>query len=332
MRQPTRFPLAHLPTPLEPLERLSAALGGPKLWIKRDDQTGLAGGGNKTRKLELLIADALAQHADVVLTVGAVQSNHCRQTAAAAARAGLDCTLVLRGVAPPREQWTGNLLLDELLGARLVWAGDRDRDVVMEEAGREERAAGRQPYLIPLGGSNVVGAAAYALAFAELWGQMQERGVAFDRVVFASSSGGTQAGLVAGAAACGYEGQLLAISIDQTSADLKALVSPLAAEVCRHLEIASPPPSRLVAVDDGYLGGGYAVMGDPEREAIRLLARTEGILLDPVYTGRAMAGLLDQIRQGVIGPGETVLFWHTGGTPALFAYTQDLLASTQTAP
>ena len=331
MKHPTRFHLAHLPTPLEPLDRLSAALGGPHLWIKRDDQTGLAGGGNKTRKLELLIADALARRADLVLTVGAIQSNHCRQTAAAAARAGLDCLLVLRGAAPPREQWTGNLLLDELLGAHLVWAGDRDRETVMEEAAQEERAAGRRPYLIPLGGSNVVGATAYALAFDELWGQMQERGIAFDRIVFASSSGGTQAGLVAGAAACGYQGQLLAISIDQTSADLKALVSPLAAEVCRHLEIASPPPSRLVAVDDGYLGGGYAVMGDPEREAIRLLARTEGILLDPVYTGRAMAGLLDQIRQGVIGPGETVLFWHTGGTPALFAYTQDLLASTQSA-
>ena len=332
MRHPTRFPLAYLPTPLEPLDRLSVALGGPRLWIKRDDQTGLAGGGNKTRKLELLIAEALAQCASVVLTVGAVQSNHCRQTAAAAARAGLECVLVLRGAAPPREEWTGNLLLDDLLGARVVWAGDRDREAVMEATAQDERAAGRRPYLIPLGGSNVVGAAAYALAFAELLEQAQSQGIAFDRIVFASSSGGTQAGLVAGATLCGYEGQLLGISIDQTSADLKALVSPLAAEVCRHLEIAGPPPSRLVAVDDGYLGGGYAVMGDPEREAIRLLARTEGILLDPVYTGRAMAGLLDQIRQGVIGPGETVLFWHTGGTPALFAYTQDLLASTQTAP
>jgi len=330
MNHPTRFPLAHLPTPLEPLDRLSAALGGPRLWIKRDDQTGLAGGGNKTRKLELLIADALARRADLVLTVGAVQSNHCRQTAAAAARAGLACLLVLRGAAPPREQWTGNLLLDELLGARLVWAGDRDRESVMEEAAQEVRAAGRRPYLIPLGGSNVVGAAAYALAFAELQGQMQERGVAFDRIVFASSSGGTQAGLVAGATACGYNGQLLAISIDQSSADLSDLVSPLAAEVCRHLQIAGSPPSRLVAVDDGYLGGGYAIMGDPEREAIRLLARTEGILLDPVYTGRAMAGLLDQIRRHAIGSCETVLFWHTGGVPALFAYTQDLLGATQT--
>jgi L-cysteate sulfo-lyase len=327
MKHPTRFPLAHLPTPLEPLDRLSAVLGGPRLWVKRDDQTGLAGGGNKTRKLELLIAEALAQHADVVLTVGAVQSNHCRQTAAAAARAGLDCVLVLRGAAPPREQWTGNLLLDELLGARLVWAGDHDRDAVMAAAAQKECAVGRRPYLIPLGGSNVVGAAAYALAFAELWAQMHERGIVFDRIVFASSSGGTHAGLVAGAAACGYGGQLLAISIDQTSAELSALVSGLAAEVCRHLDVIGPPPHRLVTVDDGYLGGGYAVMGDAEHEAIHLLARTEGILLDPVYTGRAMAGLLDQIRRRAIAPGETVLFWHTGGAPALFAYGQELLAS-----
>ncbi|MBN1138879.1 MAG: D-cysteine desulfhydrase family protein [Anaerolineae bacterium] len=325
MKQPARFPLAHLPTPLEPLDRLSAVLRGPRLWIKRDDQTGLAGGGNKARKLELLIADALVQRADLVLTVGAIQSNHCRQTAAAAARAGLDCLLILRGAAPPREQWTGNLLLDDLLGARIVWAGDRDRQAVMEAIAQDERAAGRRPYLIPLGGSNVVGAAAYALAFVELWEQMQERGVAFDRILFSSSSGGTQAGLVVGAAACGYQGQLLGITNDRTSADLSAFVSPLAAEVCRFLEIAGPPPSRLIAVDDAYLGGGYGVMGDPEREAIRLLAQTEGILLDPVYTGRAMAGLLDQVRRGAIGPGETVLFWHTGGAPALFAYAQDLL-------
>ncbi len=327
MKNPARFPLAHLPTPLQPLDRLSAVLGGPRLWIKRDDQTGLAGGGNKTRKLELLIADALARRANLVLTVGAVQSNHCRQTAAAAACAGLDCVLVLRGQAPPRRQWTGNLLLDDLLGARIVWTGDRDRETVMEQVAQEERAAGRRPYLIPLGGSNVVGAAAYALAFAELWGQMHELGVAFDRILFASSSGGTQAGLVAGAAACGYQGQLVGITNDQTAAELSAFVSPLAAEVCRCLEIEGPPPPRLISVDDAYLGGGYAVMGDPDREAIRLLAQTEGILLDPVYTGRAMSGLLDQIRRGLIGSGETVLFWHTGGAPALFAYSQDLLGS-----
>lgn len=327
MRIPPRFPLAHLPTPLEPMERLGAALGGPRLWVKRDDQTGLAGGGNKTRKLELLIADAKAQGAGVLLTIGGPQSNHCRQTAAAAARAGLQCVLVLGGSPPPREDWTGNLLLDELLGARFRWAGTADRETVMGEAAAEERAAGRVPYIIPLGGSNPVGAAAYALAFAEVWAQMQERGLHFDRIVFATSSGGTHAGLVAGAAACGYQGQLLGISIDSTRDEIVSLVAPLAEEVAAHLAIPGPLPAHLLTVDDGYLGAGYGIVGEPEREAIRLLARTEGLLLDPVYTGRAMAGLLDLVRRGVIGPDEHVLFWHTGGTPALFAYTDDLLPS-----
>ena len=185
MKVPTRFHLAHLPTPLEPMERLSETLGGPRLWIKRDDQTGLATGGNKTRKLEYLMADALDQEADVVLTVGAAQSNHCRQTAAAAARAGLDCVLVLRGEAPPRDRWTGNLLLDDLLGARIWWAGGHDPLSTLEAASEAERAAGRKPYVIPLGGSNAVGASAYALAFEELWGQMAALGVHFDQVVFA---------------------------------------------------------------------------------------------------------------------------------------------------
>ena len=326
MRIPDRFPLAHLPTPLEPLERLSAALGGPRLWVKRDDQTGLAGGGNKTRKLELLIADALARHASVVLTAGAAQSNHCRQTAAAAARAGLDCVVVLRGSPPPREQWNGNLLLDELLGARILWAGDASREDIMEAAAAEERAAGRVPYIIPIGGSNRVGAAAYALAFQEIWEQMRGRGLSFDRIVFATSSAGTQAGLIAGAAACGYQGRLLGISIDWPRDELAPIVAALADEVAAHLDIPRPLPAHLLEVDDGYLGAGYGVAGEPEREAIVLLARTEGLLLDPVYTGRAMAGLLDHIRRGRIGPRETVLFWHTGGTAALFAYAQALLA------
>jgi 1-aminocyclopropane-1-carboxylate deaminase/D-cysteine desulfhydrase-like pyridoxal-dependent ACC family enzyme len=197
------FHLADLPTPLEQMDRLSKHLGGPEIWIKRDDQTGLATGGNKTRKLELLIADALAQDAAVVLTAGAAQSNHCRQTAAAAARAGLDCVLVLRGEAPPREQWSGNLLLDDLLGARFWWAGAEDGKDALEAATEAERAAGRKPYAIPVGGSNAVGAAAYAQAFEELWGQMVAQGIDFDRVLFASGSGGTQAGLVVGAKACG---------------------------------------------------------------------------------------------------------------------------------
>jgi L-cysteate sulfo-lyase len=330
MKKPPSFHLADLPTPLERMDRLSKHLGGAEIWIKRDDQTGLATGGNKTRKLELLIADALAQDANVVLTAGAAQSNHCRQTAAAAARAGLDCVLVLRGKALPREQWSGNLLLDDLLGAQIWWAGADDVIDALEAAAQAERAAGRKPYAIPVGGSNAVGAAAYAQAFEELWGQMAAQGagydpVDFDRVLFASGSGGTQAGLVVGAKACGYEGQVLGISVSRTSEHLRekvcALLEPTAAGL--GLDLAFGPED--VQVNDEYLGGGYGVLTDAEREAVRLVARNEGILLDPVYTGKAMAGLLGLVRRGEIGADERVLFWHTGGIPALFAYTGELL-------
>ena len=328
MKVPSRFPLAHLPTPLERMDRLSAMLGGPEIWIKRDDQTGLATGGNKTRKLELLIGEALQQGADVVLTVGAVQSNHCRQTAAAAARAGLECVLVLRGYAPPRSEWTGNLLLDDLLGARLWWAEEGDPLDALAEAATTEGAGGRQPYVIPYGGSNAMGAAAYTLAFDELWGQTQgaaegER-LRFDRVVFASSSGGTQAGLVVGAKVCGYRGQVLGISVDKTGGHLRETVLALLAPTAERLGLELSLGPEDVQVDDRFLGGGYAVLTDAEREAIRLVARTEGILLDPVYTGKAMAGLVGLIRQGEVGAGERVVFWHTGGSPALFAYAGEL--------
>lgn len=327
MKASLRFPLAHLPTPLEPMKRLSTVLGGPELWIKRDDQTGLATGGNKTRKLELLIAEALAQGADVVLTVGAAQSNHCRQTAAAAARAGLESVLVLRGGALPRELWTGNLLLDDLLGARFWWSGDEDPLLAMDAAVEAERAAGRKPYAIPYGGSNAVGAAAYALAFEELWDQMASLDVYFDRVVFATSSGGTQAGLIVGAGACGYRGQVLGISVDKTSRHLGEMVAALLAPTATRLGLDPDSIAGDVQIDDGHLGGGYGVVTGAEREAVRLVARREGILLDPVYTGKAMAGLLDLVRRGEIGASEKVLFWHTGGLPALFAYAGDLLGS-----
>ncbi len=326
MKQPARFPLAHLPTFLEPMERLAATLGGPELWIKRDDQTGLATGGNKTRKLELLLADALEREADVVLTVGAVQSNHCRQTAAAAARAGLDCLLVLRGEAPPSEAWTGNLLIDDLLGARIRWTGDDEPLAALDAAAEAERSEGREPYVIPYGGSNAVGASAYALAFDELWTQQAELDVHFDRIVFASSSGGTQAGLVVGAKACGYEGQVLGISVDKTGGHLRDTVEALLVPTAAHIDLDLDLGPADVYVNDEYLGSGYAILTDAEREAVRLTARTEGILLDPVYTGKAMAGLMGLVRSGEIDAGETVLFWHTGGIPALFAYAEDLLA------
>jgi L-cysteate sulfo-lyase len=328
MEMSSRFQLADLPTPLQWMNRLSGALSGPQIWIKRDDQTGLATGGNKTRKLELLIADALVQDADVVLTVGAVQSNHCRQTAAAAARTPLGCVLVLRGEAPPRDQWTGNLLLDHLLGARICWSGDTDPLDALQAAAEAERAAGRKPYVIPYGGSNPVGAAAYALAFEELWQQLEAwsdcQPLRFDRIVFASSSGGTQAGLIIGAKACGYQGQVLGISVGKTGAHLRETVSALLAPTAARLGLDLDLSPKDVHVNDQYLGGGYAVLTDAEREAVRLVAELEGILLDPVYTGKAMAGLMDMIRRGEIRANETVLFWHTGGIPALFAYAEEL--------
>lgn len=321
-----RFPLAHLPTPLEPMERLSKALGGPELWIKRDDQTGLATGGNKTRKLEFLVGEARSKQAQVILTVGAVQSNHCRQTAAAAARAGLECVLVLRGDPPPPELWTGNLFLDQLLGARLVWSGDRDPLQVLEETAAAEEAAGRRAYVIPYGGSNATGAAAYALAFEELWDQMYVARLSFDRVVFATSSGGTQAGMVVGARACAFQGQVLGISVDKTGGHLRDTVLDLLAPTARWLGMDLRLSAADIHIDDRFLGAGYAVVTGAEREAIRLVARTEGILLDPVYTGKAMGGLISLVREGTLSAYERVLFWHTGGMPALFAYLDDLKA------
>jgi len=233
--------------------------------------------------------------------------------------------LVLRGYAPAREQWTGNLLLDDLLGARLWWAEDGDPLDALSDAA--DQAVGRRPYVIPYGGSNAVGAAAYALAFEELWKQIGRlpRPLPFDRVVFASSSGGTQAGLVVGAKACGYEGQVLGISVDKTGGHLRETVSALLAPTAGRLGLELTFSSEDVQVDDRFMGGGYAVLTDAEREAVRMVARTEGILLDPVYTGKAMAGLIGLIRQGEIGADERVLFWHTGGSPALFAYAEGLL-------
>ena len=317
-----RLHFAHLPTPIEALPALSAQLGGPTLLVKRDDQTGLAFGGNKTRKLEFLVADARAQDADMLITGGAAQSNHCRQTAAAAARFGLSCTLVLAG--EPPQHPSANLLLDQLLGANIVWTTNDARDDAMRQVTEEARAAGRTPYLIPYGGSNEIGALGYVFAMQELMAQDARP----DWIVVASSSGGTQAGLAVGARLFGYEGRILGISIDKPEVELsRDIVAELATRTARHLGEDLHFSASDILANDSYLGGGYGVMGPPEIEAIRLFARTEALLLDPVYTGRAAAGLLDLIRQGFFKPDETVLFWHTGGTPVLFAdrYAGDLL-------
>jgi D-cysteine desulfhydrase len=320
---PKRLRFAHLPTPIEPLSRLSKHLGGPDLYIKRDDETGLATGGNKTRKLEFLIAEALAQGADHVISTGAAQSNHCRQTAAAAARNGLGCTLVLRGQEP--EQVTGNYLLDELLGAHVYWTGDRQAKDMIQEVEKQLQAMGHKPYIVPYGGSNVVGATGYVLAMHELRDQLAEQQLNIDFIVFASSSGGTQAGLVLGAQVYGFRGSVLGISVDQPADVLQTQVGALATATAAHLGLGQLPLLDHVEVNDDYLGGGYAVVGELEREAVRLLAQMEGILLDPVYTGKAMGGLIDLIRWGAFTRGQNVLFWHTGGTAALPAFANSLL-------
>ncbi len=329
-----RFPLAFLPTPLHPLTRLSATLqlpaSGFQFWIKRDDQTGLAGGGNKTRKLELLVADALAQGADTLITTGAVQSNHCRQTAAAAARAGLACHLVLGGQLP--DSVTGNLLLDRLLGTELHWTTRENRLPRLHALAEELRAAGRRPYTITYGGSDPVGATGYVLALEELLAQSRELGLRVDAIVVASSSGGTQAGLVVGAWRLGWDVPILGISIDEPAERLRANVADLATRTAAYLGWPHTFAPSDIWADDSYLGGGYGVLGALEREAIHVLARAEGILLDPVYTGRAFGGLLDILRTRPemfrrpdrSGP-VNVLFWHTGGSPALFAYASELI-------
>jgi D-cysteine desulfhydrase family pyridoxal phosphate-dependent enzyme len=305
---------AHLPTPIEALPRLSDVLGGPCLLIKRDDLTGLAFGGNKTRKLEFLVAEARDQGAKTLVSGGALQSNHCRQTAAAAARFGFKCIFVLTGEKP--KQSSANLLLDELFGAEIVYVADRkDRDKILQETFDRAAKERMNPYLVPYGGSNATGALGYAFAIKEL----VEQKLHADWIVFATSSGGTHAGLLLGQRVFGYEGKVLGISVDESEEWLKQNVSESATlgseKLGKRIEFA---PDQVLA-NASYCSAGYGVLTEQEREAIRLFATYEGILLDPVYTGRAAAGMIDLIRKGFFKKDETVLFLHTGGQPALFA-------------
>ena len=295
------------------MPRLSATLGGPTLFVKRDDLTGLAFGGNKTRKLEFLVAEARDQEADMLITAGAAQSNHCRQTAAAAARFGFDCILVLTG--EPPAQASANLLLDELFGARVVWTERSNRDSLLQKTFELVEAQGKKPYLVPYGGSSPTGALAYAFAVEEFL----QQNVHADWIVFASSSGGTQAGLVLGARHFGYAGKVLGISVDEPQAGLQSRVARLASQTSSRLGSPIDISSGEVLVNSDYAAPGYGVLTGAEAEAISLFARQEGLLLDPVYTGRAAAGMIDLIRKGIFQKNETVLFWNTGGQPALFA-------------
>jgi D-cysteine desulfhydrase len=310
-----RKKLAHLPTPIDKLTRLSHSLGGPDLILKRDDQTGLAFGGNKTRKLEYLLGDAISKNADMVLSTGAAQSNHCRQTAAAAAHCGLDCTLVLVG--PEPEKPSANYFLDTLLGAKIVWTEKTTRDETLEQTFTNAKESGSTPYLIPYGGSNALGAYAYYQAYQELLSQYGDERMP-DWIVLASSSGGTQAGLDLARQVFGGP-QVLGISVDEPELHLRETVARISRDLAELLSLQIELDSDQINIDANYTAEGYGILNDLDRKAIRIFAEKEGILLDPVYTGRAAGGLLDLIENGFFDSRQKVLFWHTGGTPGLFA-------------
>lgn len=318
--------LGFFPTPLVELYRLSETLGGPRILMKRDDQTGLALGGNKTRKLEFLVGEALEQGCDTLITGGAAQSNHCRQTAAAAAASGLPCHLVLGGTPP--EIVDGNLLLDYLLGANIHWSGEFRKGETIPEVAEQLEQDGFKPYVIPYGGSNATGAAGFVYAVAELQAQLNEMSVEVSHVLFASSSGGTQAGLVLGAYMFKKPFKLIGIGIEkgETGEDsLETQIINIANSTAKRLKVDTQFSLEDITVRNDYIGKGYGIVGELERQAIRLTAKTEGILLDPVYTGRAMGGLIDMIKRSEISSNDTVLFWHTGGVPALFPYSAELI-------
>jgi D-cysteine desulfhydrase family pyridoxal phosphate-dependent enzyme len=307
--------LAPFSTPIQELPRLRAALGGgPRLLVKRDDAIAFAFGGNKVRKLALVAADALAGHADTLITCGGIQSNHARVTACTAARLGLRCVLVVNGERPSRP--TGNALLDALAGADIRYVASRDdRAAAMDEAAEEIRRKGGRPYVIPLGASTPLGAAAFVDAAKEMLAQV----AAPDVIVHASSSGGTQAGLVAGCALAGAPTRVIGISADDPAPALQDQVRLLISGLPPLLGVRPETlASARIEVDDGWVGGGYGVPTAESKEAIDLTARTEGLFLDPTYTAKAMAGLIGRVRSGELAD-QTVLFWHTGGQPALFA-------------
>jgi D-cysteine desulfhydrase/L-cysteate sulfo-lyase len=321
--------LAALPTPFEPLANLSQSLSsggrGPSIWMKRDDCTGFAGGGNKVRKLEHLVADALKRGADTLVTLGAIQSNHARQTAAAAARHGLGCVLLLTdSVAGRSEAYraNGNRLLDRIFGAEIrLLAASEDSAAAAAETVAALSAQGRTPYLIPVGGSNALGSLAYRDALLELAAQAQRESRQIDHIVLPTGSGGTHAGILAGVEEAGLPCRVHGISVSRPSGQARAIVSGLVQEIVA-LEGRERGGAADPEVDDSQVGTGYGQPTAAMVEAVELVARTEGILLDPVYTGKAMAGLLARARSGAFAPGETVVFWHTGGAPGLFAYPE----------
>jgi L-cysteate sulfo-lyase len=334
----TAFPrrrFGHWPTPLEKLTRLSEALGGPEIWIKRDDCTGLSTGGNKTRKLEFLVGEALEQGADILLTQGATQSNHARQTAAAAAMCGLDCHLLLEnrtGSNDPQYLTNGNVLLDELHGAtHEARPGGTNMAAELEAVAERFRAAGRKPYVIPGGGSNPTGALGYVNCAFELLFQINDLGLPFDHLIHATGSAGTQAGLIAGLKLINAGLPVLGIGVRAAREAQEANVLGLAHATAEKLGHMALVEACDVRANCDYVGAGYGIPAPSTIEAIRMVAQLEGILLDPVYSGKGMAGLVDLIRQGQFRRGQRVVFLHTGGAAALFAYGSAFSGPTQLA-
>ena len=326
-----KFPrtrLAHLPTPLEYMPRLSEHLGGPKIWVKRDDCTGLGSGGNKTRKLEFLIADALAAGADTIITQGAVQSNHARQTAAAAAKLGLACEILLENrIQNPAEQYlhSGNVFLDHLYGAQTHhYPGGTDMNAAMEERAVELRAKGQQPYIIPGGGSNPVGALGYVNCALELINQANEQQLKIDHLIHATGSAGTQAGLIVGLKAMHSGIPLLGIGVNAPRQAQEEKVFDLAVQTAAYVGAEGCVQRADVVANCDYVGEGYGIPTKAMKEALLLLARLEGLLFDPVYSGKGLAGLIDLVQKGHFDANENLVFLHTGGSMGLFGYLEAL--------
>ncbi len=320
--------LAHLPTPLEHLPRLSKHLGGPNIYVKRDDCTGLATGGNKTRKLEYSMADALKQGADTIVTVGAVQSNHVRQTAAAACKLGLACEVLLEHrITDPSELYanSGNIFLDRIFGAHLrEYPGGTDFDAAMRVVADEVRAAGNVPYLIPGGASNAVGALGYVGCAIEMLHQFEAQSLSIDRIVTATGSAGTQGGLVVGLKALQSEIPLLGIGVNVPQDVQEQRVFKLACETAELIGKPDAVQREDVVANCDYIGAGYGEHTDSMNEAVLMLARLEGLLFDPVYSGKALAGMIDLIRKNNLDGAENIVFLHTGGSAGLFAYADQL--------
>ena len=321
-----RIRITHGPTPLEFMPRLTESLGGPNLYIKRDDCTGLGTGGNKTRKLEFLMADALAQNADTIITQGATQSNHARHTVAIAAKMGMRCEILLEDRTCSKideYKHSGNVFLDHLYGAHVrELAGGTDMNAAMEMRAGELRVKGRKPYIIPGGGSNPTGALGYVVCALEMVDQFNNLGLDVSCVVHATGSAGTQAGLLAGLQGTRSLISVLGIGVRAAKEAQETNVFNLAGKTAELLGVPGAVTRDSVVANCDYVGGGYGIPTPGMVEAVTMLARLEGILLDPVYSGKGMAGLIDLCRKGFFKKGENVVFIHTGGAVALYAYTQ----------